>query len=52
MTNEQAIRTGRYCVSLMHLHLIFVTKYRRHVFDADAIETLRLHFASDCRQSA
>ena len=35
MTDEQAIRTGRNCVFMMHIHLVFVTKYRRHVFDAD-----------------
>ena len=34
---------------MMHIHLVFVTKYRRHVFDADAIQRLRLHFASVCK---
>lgn len=33
----------------MHVHLVFVTKYRRHVFDGDAIERLRLHFARVCK---
>lgn len=28
----------------MHVHLIFVTKYRRKVFDGDAIERLAQHF--------
>lgn len=28
----------------MHVHLIFVTKYRRKVFDSDAIERLTQHF--------
>ncbi|MBP6719698.1 MAG: transposase [Rhodoferax sp.] len=28
----------------MQLHLIFVTKYRRNVFDGDAIERLGEHF--------
>ncbi len=28
----------------MHAHLIFVTKYRRNVFDGDAIERLSQHF--------
>jgi putative transposase len=28
----------------MHVHLIFVTKYRRKVFDGDAIDKLRQHF--------
>jgi len=28
----------------MHVHLIFVTKYRRKVFDGDAIDKLTAHF--------
>ena len=38
MEEKQAIRSGRHCVFAMHAHLIFVTKYRRSVFDGDAIE--------------
>lgn len=29
----------------MHAHLIFVAKYRRNIFDGDAVERLRVHFA-------
>lgn len=29
----------------MHVHLVFVTKYRRAVFDGDALDRLRRHFA-------
>jgi putative transposase len=43
------IRAGRYCVFAMHVHLIFVTKYRRKVFDGNAIDRLRDHFARVCR---
>ncbi len=32
----------------MHVHLIFVTKYRRKVFDGDSIERLQKHFARVC----
>ena len=28
----------------MHVHLIFVTKYRKRVFDGDALDGLREHF--------
>lgn len=28
----------------MHVHLIFVTKYRRKIFDGDCIEHLKSHF--------
>jgi putative transposase len=32
----------------MHVHLVFVTKYRRHVFDGAAIEELRGIFTKVC----
>lgn len=48
MTQDNDIRRGRHCVFQMHVHLVFVTKYRRAVFDADAIETLRAIFAKVC----
>lgn len=41
-------RTGRHCVFNLHVHLVFVTKYRRSVFDADAIERLRTMFTKVC----
>ena len=44
MATEQDVRTGRHCVFAMHVHLIFVTKYRRKVFDSDAIDRLTAHF--------
>ncbi|WP_375144266.1 transposase [Pseudoalteromonas sp. HL-AS2] len=31
--NEAEVRKGRHCVSALHAHLIFVTKYRRKVFN-------------------
>ena len=49
MRKNNDIRTGRHCVFNMHVHLVFVTKYRRRVFDAQAIETLRGLFASVCQ---
>jgi putative transposase len=45
MDNTQDIRQGRHCVFAMHVHLIFVTKYRRKVFDGNAIDRLREHFS-------
>jgi len=32
----------------MHVHLVFVSKYRRKVFDGDAIERLRPIFTKVC----
>lgn len=48
MTKETNIRRGRHCVFLMHVHLVFVAKYRRNIFDRDAIEKLHSYFASVC----
>ena len=48
MSNESNIRHGRHCVFKLHVHLVFVTKYRRRVFDAQAIHLLRGIFADVC----
>lgn len=48
MTENNGIRHGRHCVFKMHVHLVFVAKYRRKVFDGDAIERLRRMFARVC----
>ncbi len=43
-------RTGRHCVFMLHAHLVFVTKYRRKVFDAKALEELEEIFSGVCKQ--
>lgn len=48
MTKETDIRRGRHCTFLMYVYLVFVAKYRRKIFDQDAIEKLRGYFASVC----
>lgn len=48
MNESSEIRHGRHCIFGMHVHLVFVTKYRREVFDADAIRRLRRIFAKVC----
>lgn len=48
MTKETDIRRGRHCVFLMQVHLVFVARYRRKIFDLDAIEKLRSYFSSVC----
>lgn len=48
MEKATEIRTGRHCVFLMHVHLVFVTKYRRRVFEARHIEYMRELFARLC----
>ena len=42
------IRHGRHCVFLMHVHLVFVTKYRREVFTKAILDNLRQVFTSVC----
>lgn len=31
MNKSREVRTGRHCVSNMHIHMVFVTKYRHCV---------------------
>ncbi len=48
MTENNDIRHGRHCVFEMHVHLVFVAKYRRRVFDGDAVQRLRAIFGKVC----
>ena len=48
MRNNNEIRHGRHCVFNMHVHLVFVTKYRKHVFDKEDVDQLREIFKSIC----
>ena len=45
----QAYRTGRHCVFALHVHLVFVTKYRRDVLSELAIRDLSVIFAKVCK---
>jgi putative transposase len=46
MNDDNDIRRGRHCVFMMHVHLVFVTKYRRGVFTKKILDDLRPMFAS------
>ena len=48
MENVKEIRSGRHCVFMMHVHLVFVTKYRRGVFTKEILDDLKPIFASVC----
>jgi len=48
MITDNDIRHGRHCVFMMHVHLVFVTKYRRGVFTEQILSDLRPMFASVC----
>ena len=52
MGKDNEIRTGRFRVFNMHVHLVFVTRYREKVLDRKAIEILRESFGGICRKSA
>ena len=42
------VKTGAQCVFDLHVHLVFVTKYRRKVLSIPAIQDLRSIFAEIC----
>ena len=48
MLLSSEIRHGRHCVFQIHVHLVFVTKYRKRIFDGDAIQRLRAMFTKVC----
>lgn len=50
ITKEIDICRGRHSTFLMHVHLVFVTKYRRKIFVQDAIKKLWGYFASVCAE--
>ncbi len=42
------LRRGRTCVFLMHVHLVFVARYRRKVFTKQILNELREIFTNVC----
>jgi len=42
------IRAGRHCRFLMHVHLVFVSKYRRCVFTKNHLDTMKKIFTKIC----
>ena len=42
------IRKGRHCVFDMHVHLVFVTKYRKDIFNANILQSLKAIFQKVC----
>ena len=48
MAENNDIRHGRHCVFKMHVHLVFVAKYRHRVFDGAAVQRLRAIFGKVC----
>src|SRR5947207_15583265 len=48
MTNTNEIRAGRHCVARLHVHLVFVAKYRRRVFTKAILRRLKEIFGTVC----
>jgi putative transposase len=50
MKKSTNLRHGRHCTFAMHVHLVFVTKYRKSVFTQKTILALKDIFHSLCAQ--
>lgn len=48
MKKSTDLRRGRTCVFMMHVHLVFVTKYRRKVFTKRVLSALKEIFIHVC----
>jgi putative transposase len=48
MDSQEEIRHGRHCVFNMHVHLVFVAKYRKDIFTKRIIEDFREIFSKIC----
>lgn len=50
MKYSTQIRTGRHCVFNLHVHLVFITKYRRKVFTKTSLNILSIIFEEVCQK--
>ncbi|SIO16559.1 IS200/IS605 family transposase [Nitrosomonas cryotolerans] len=48
MQVDNDVRTGRHCIFNLHVHLVFVTKYRRDVFSGRVLIDLEEIFKNVC----
>ena len=49
MQKSSDIRSGRHCVFNLHVHLVFVTKYRRNVLTKAMLDAMRPTMEKVCR---
>ena len=49
MKKSSDIRTGRHCVFKLHVHLVFVTKYRKKVFTDGILKDIEVIFNNVCQ---
>lgn len=45
---NSSIRTGRHCIFNIHIHLVFVTKYRKKIFNQEYLQFLKQIFNDVC----
>ena len=48
MNKSTEIRRGRHCVFILHVHLVFITKYRRRVFTHEILSEMEKIFQKVC----
>ena len=48
MSNTTFLRNGRHVVYLLHVHLVFVTKYRKYIFTKPMLDRLKTIFSMVC----
>jgi putative transposase len=48
MKTSNNFRTGRHCVFNLHVHLVFVTKYRRKIFTKRVLKEISQIFSNVC----
>jgi len=48
MSTRRNIRTGRHCVFELYVHLVFVPKYRKDIFNEKALKLLKEYFKKVC----
>ena len=48
MENTSDLRHGRHCVFVIHVHLVFVAKYRKQVFTKQVLDDLKKIFKDVC----
>lgn len=49
MEKETDIRHGRHCLFNLHVHLVFVTKYRKDVLNKIILDEMKIIFTKICK---
>lgn len=50
MSDSTNIQSGQHCVFSLHVHLVFVTKYRKRVFSKAMFKFMKLTFSEICQR--